>query len=44
MKGSISQRTVSRVIIEGYIASQIQLGHEMKKAKGMQLILKELFG
>jgi len=33
--GNISRRTVSRVIIEGYFAAQIQLGHEMKNAESM---------
>jgi len=35
VKGDISRRTVSRVIHEGYIAAQIQLGYEMENAKSM---------
>ena len=31
--GSVSRRTVSRVIVEGYYAAQVQLGYEMTKAK-----------
>jgi len=31
-KGSISRRTVSRIITEGYYAAQMQLGYEMKVA------------
>jgi hypothetical protein len=33
--GNISQHIVSHVIIEGYFAAQIQLGHEMKNAESM---------
>src|SRR3984893_988226 len=36
-KGNISRRTVSRVILEGYYAAQVQLGHEMENAKSMTL-------
>ena len=32
-KGSISRRTVSRILMEGYVASQIQLGFEMAEAE-----------
>jgi len=35
MIGNVSQRTVSRVITEGYYAAQIQLGYEMQNAKSM---------
>lgn len=35
VKGDISRRTVSRVILEGYYAAQVQLGYEMEKADGM---------
>ncbi len=33
--GSISRPSVTRIIREGYFASQIQLGHEMKMAETM---------
>lgn len=33
--GSISRTSVARIIREGYIAAQIQLGHEMKNAESM---------
>lgn len=33
--GSISRRTVSRVILEGYYAACIQIGYEMQEAEGM---------
>ena len=36
--GKISRRTVSRVVIEGYYAAQIQLGYEMQHAESMFLI------
>ncbi|KAF8240430.1 hypothetical protein L208DRAFT_1233085 [Tricholoma matsutake] len=32
-KGSISHRTVSCILMEGYVASQIQLGFEMAEAE-----------
>ena len=32
-KGSISRWTVSRILMEGYVASQIQLGFEMAEAE-----------
>jgi len=32
-KGSISCQTVSHILMEGYVASQIQLGFEMAKAE-----------
>jgi hypothetical protein len=35
VKDVVSRRTVSRVIDEGYIAAQIQLGYEMENAKSM---------
>ncbi len=35
MVGSISRRSVARIIREGYFAAQIQLGHEMKTAESM---------
>src|SRR6266550_5602572 len=35
--GKISQRSVSRMIIEGFFASQMQLGHEMQKANSLTL-------
>ena len=35
MVGSISRRSVARIIREGYFAAQIQLGHEMKMAESM---------
>jgi hypothetical protein len=31
--GHVSRRTVSRVVLEGYFAAQMQLGHEMQQAK-----------
>jgi hypothetical protein len=34
-KGSISRRTVSRILMEGYVASQIQLGFEMADAEAL---------
>ena len=34
VQGKISRRTVSRAILEGGIAAQIQLGHELTQAKG----------
>jgi hypothetical protein len=33
--GTISYTSVSRILREGYFAVQIQLGYEMKNAKGM---------
>jgi hypothetical protein len=33
--GHISRRTVSRAIVEGYYAAQVQLGYEMKAANSM---------
>jgi hypothetical protein len=33
--GSISKRTVSRVVVEGYYAAQVQLGHEMNNTNRM---------
>jgi hypothetical protein len=33
VKGDVSRRTISRVIMEGYFAAQIQLGYEMKHAE-----------
>jgi len=33
--GNISRRTVSRVIVEGYYAAQVQLGYEMENTKCM---------
>ena len=35
VKGDVSRRTVSRIILEGYYAAQMQLGYEMEKAKSM---------
>jgi hypothetical protein len=35
--GKISRRTVSRVVLEGYYAAQMQLGYEMQDAKSMYL-------
>jgi len=35
MIGSVSRRSVARIIREGYFAAQIQLGHEMKMAESM---------
>ena len=35
--GSVSRRTVSRVVMEGLIASQIQLGYEMQEAESQFL-------
>jgi len=35
MVGSISHRSVARIIREGYFAAQIQLGHEMKMVESM---------
>lgn len=32
--GGISRRTVSRILVEGYIATQIQLGYEMMETDG----------
>src|SRR6266487_120253 len=32
--GNVSRRTVSRIVVEGYFAAQVQLGHEMKNTKG----------
>lgn len=37
--GRVSRRTVSRVLVEGYIASQIQLGYEMSQNEGMYLYI-----
>jgi hypothetical protein len=34
-KGSISHQTVSCILIEGYVASQIQLGFEMADAEAL---------
>ena len=34
-KGNISRRTVSRVVLEGYYAAQVQLGYEMGDTLGM---------
>ena len=36
--GTISRTTVSRIITEGYIAAQIQLGYELGNAKSMYII------
>jgi hypothetical protein len=36
--GTISHTTVSRIITEGYIAAQIQLGYELGNAKSMYII------
>ncbi|KAF9038741.1 hypothetical protein BJ165DRAFT_1531811 [Panaeolus papilionaceus] len=33
--GSISRTSVARIVQEGFIAAQIQLGHEMRMAKGV---------
>ena len=33
--GSVSRRTVSRIVVEGYYAAQIQLGYEMQNTNGM---------
>jgi hypothetical protein len=33
VRGNISRRTVSRVVLEGYYAAQMQLGYEMQQAK-----------
>jgi len=35
--GKISRRSVSRIIVEGFFATQMQLGHEMKSANSMTL-------
>ena len=35
VRGNVSRRTVSRVILEGYVAAKIQLGFEMDKADSM---------
>ena len=35
VKGKISRHTVSRVILEGYYAAQVQLGYEMQMTKGI---------
>ena len=32
--GKMSQRTVSRAVLEGLVAAQVQLGHEMTEAEG----------
>jgi hypothetical protein len=37
VKGDISRHTVSRAVIEGYYAAQIQLGCEMKAANSMSI-------
>jgi len=34
-KGSISHQTVSHILMEGYVASQIQLGFEMADAEAL---------
>jgi hypothetical protein len=34
--GNMSRRTVSRTILEGLVAAQVQLGHELTKAEGKQ--------
>jgi hypothetical protein len=36
--GTISRTTVSRIISEGYIAAQIQLGYELGDADSMYII------
>ena len=33
--GDVSRRSVSRIVAEGFIAAQVQLGHEMKNASSM---------
>lgn len=38
VQGSMSRRTVSRAILEGGIAAQIQIGHELAQAEGKRLI------
>jgi len=38
VQGSMSRRTVSRAILEGGIAAQIQVGHELAQAEGKRLI------
>src|SRR6266487_1867509 len=39
VQGKVSRRTVSRVILEGYFAANMQLGHEMLAAKSECLCL-----
>lgn len=38
VQGKMSRRTVSRAILEGGIAAEIQLGHELTQAKGRNLV------
>ena len=38
VQGKMSRRTVSRAILEGGIAAEIQLGHELTQAKGKKLV------
>jgi hypothetical protein len=38
VKGNISRRTVSRVVLEGYYAAQVQLGYEMKNAESTSVL------
>jgi hypothetical protein len=38
VQGSMSRHTVSRAILEGGIAAQIQIGHELAQAEGKRLI------
>jgi hypothetical protein len=40
--GDISRRTVSRVVLEGYYAAQVQLGYEMNSAKSKLNIFPSL--
>lgn len=37
--GHISRRSVSRILVEGYIAAKIQLGYEMQESEGMHINL-----
>jgi hypothetical protein len=36
--GRVSRRTVSRIVVEGYFAAQMQLGYEMQNTESMFLI------
>jgi hypothetical protein len=38
VQGSMSRHTVSRAILKGGIAAQIQIGHELAQAEGKRLI------
>ena len=35
--GKISHRSVSRIVMEGFFGTQMQLGHEMKSANSLTL-------